>query len=116
MRVRFQADANLDVRIIRGLKRRQPETDFRSGEEAGLIGLSDPEVLRMAADSNRVLVSHDQRTMPGHFAAFVASHTSPGVIIVSQEISIGVAIEELLLIWVASQAEEWRNRLVWVPL
>jgi hypothetical protein len=54
--------------------------------------------------------------MPGHFAAFVTSRNSPGVIIVSQETSLGVAIEELLLIWAASQAEEWRNRLVWVPL
>jgi len=116
MRVTYQADANLDARILRGLKRRQPEIDFRGAEEARLIGLSDPEVLRIAAESNRVLVSHDQRTMPGHFAAFVASRNSPGIIIVSQETSLGVAIEELLLIWAVSQAEEWRNRLVWVPL
>jgi hypothetical protein len=26
------------------------------------------------------------------------------------------AIEELVLIWSASEAEEWMNRLLWIPL
>jgi len=116
MRLRFLADANLDARIIRGLKRRQPEIDFQRAEEASLIGRSDAEVLKIAADLNRVLVTHDQRTMPAHFAAFVTSHPSPGVILVSQETSLVAAIDELLLIWSASQAEDWRDRLVWIPL
>jgi len=38
------------------------------------------------------------------------------VIVVPRNIPVGVAVEELLLIWAASQAEEWRNRLVWIPL
>jgi len=29
---------------------------------------------------------------------------------------IGIAIEELGLIWSASEAEEWLDRLVWIPL
>jgi hypothetical protein len=36
-----------------------------------------------------VLVSHDRRTLPDHFRDFIASQTSPGVIIVSQKLSIG---------------------------
>jgi len=82
MRVRFQADADLDARIIRGLKRRQPEVDIQTATEAGLVGLADPDVLRVAADSLRILVTHDQRTMPRHFAQFIAGRTSAGVIIV----------------------------------
>src|SRR5258706_13169544 len=116
MRARFQADADLDARIIRGLKRRQPEIDFQTAEEAGLRGLSDPDVLRVAAESKRILVTHDRRTMPGHFEQFTASRSSPGVILISKEVSIGIAVEELSLIWAASQAEEWHNRLIWVPL
>jgi hypothetical protein len=26
------------------------------------------------------------------------------------------AIEELVLIWSASEADEWTNRLLWIPL
>ena len=116
MRARFQADADLDARIIRGLKRRQPEVDFQTAEVAGLRGLADQDVLRIAADSNRILVTHDRRTMPGHFERFVASRTSPGVIVIPKDVSIGIVVEELALIGAASQAEEWHNRLVWVPL
>ncbi|MBI3683933.1 MAG: DUF5615 family PIN-like protein [Acidobacteria bacterium] len=72
MRVRFQADANLDARIIRGLKRRQMEIDIQTAAEARLPGLADRDVLQAAADSGRVLVTHDQRTMPSHFAQFIA--------------------------------------------
>lgn len=116
MRVRFQADADLDARIVRGLKRKQPEVDFQTAEEADLRGVADPEVLRVAADSSRILVTHDRRTMPSHFAQFIAGRTSAGVIMVPKDIPVGVAVEELLLIWAASQAEEWHNRLLWIPL
>jgi hypothetical protein len=53
-------------RIPRGL-RAAPEIDMRTPAAAGLDGLKDPEVLRIAADSGRILVSQDRRTMPGHF-------------------------------------------------
>ncbi len=116
MRVRFQADADLDGRVLRGLKRAAPEIDIRTAEEAALTGLEDPEVLRIAAESGRVLVSQDRRTMPGHFRRFAADATSPGVILLREDVSISAAVEELVLIWSASEADEWVNRLVWIPL
>jgi len=72
MRVRFQADADLDGRILRGLRRAAPDVDIRTAADAGLAGVGDPEVLRIAADSGRVLVSQNRRTMPAHFTRFVA--------------------------------------------
>ena len=41
---------------------------------------------------------------------------SAGVFLVPQSFDIGTAIEELLLIWLASEASEWENRLEWLPL
>jgi hypothetical protein len=35
---------------------------------------------------------------------------------VSQELEIGAAIESLLLIWAATDAEEWRDHLGFVPV
>jgi predicted nuclease of predicted toxin-antitoxin system len=116
MRVRFQADADLDGRILRGLRRAAPEIDIRSAIDAGLAGLADPEVLQIAADSGRVLVSQDRRTMPAHFARYKASASSPGVVLLREAIPVARAIDELVLIWTASEAEEWINRLVWIPL
>jgi uncharacterized protein DUF5615 len=116
MRVRFQADADLDGRVLRGLRRAAPEIDMRTAIEAGLEGLPDFEVLRLAAEAGRVLVSQDRRTMPGHFRRFASTTNSPGVILLRQGVSIGSAIEELALIWNGSDAEEWAGRLIWIPL
>jgi len=49
MRIKFQADADLDGRIVRGLRRVSPEVDIRTAAKAGLATLEDYEVLRLAA-------------------------------------------------------------------
>ena len=117
MKVRFQADADLDGRVLRGLRRVAPEIDVRTAADARLAGVPDIEVLRRAAEQGRVLVSQDRRTMPAHFRQYIrAGVKSPGVILLREGISIAVAIEELVLIWSASEAEEWINRLLWIPL
>jgi len=77
----------------------------------------DPEVPAIAAEQNRILVSHDFHTMPRHFGEFVqARGSSPGVFLVQQSASVGEVIEELLLIWAASDAEEWEDRILNIPL
>ena len=116
MRVRYQADGDLDGRIVRGLRRVAPEIDIRTASLGGLEGLKDPDVLRLSADSGRILVSQDRRTMPGHFARYAAKERSTGLILLRDGIPIATAIEDLALIWSATEAEEWSGRLVWIPL
>jgi hypothetical protein len=76
----------------------------------------DPEVLAEAADSGRVLISHDRKTMVAHFVRFVERRMSPGLILVPQDLDIGSAIEDLLVVWAASESEEWLNRVEFLPL
>jgi Domain of unknown function (DUF5615) len=116
MKVRFQADADFNQNIVRAVRRRAPAIDFQTANEAGLHGLDDQAVLAHAAREGRLLVSHDRRTMPSHFANFTATRTSAGVILISQNLSIMQAVEDLILIWEASEAEEWVNRLDSLPL
>jgi hypothetical protein len=87
-----------------------------SAHEGGVVGVPDLGVLRIAAESGRILVSHDRKTMPGHFARFRETRSSPGLIIVSQDLDIGAAIEDLLLIWPATDAEEWTEQVGLVPV
>jgi hypothetical protein len=54
--------------------------------------------------------------MPIHFAQFIVKQSSSGLIIVSQDIAIQVAIKNLILIWAASSTEEWMNIIAFVPL
>ena len=116
MKVRFQADADLNEDIVSGVVRRESMIDFQTADEANLRGLPDQQVLALAAQENRILVTHDRRTMPRHFADFIVNEKSPGVVIIAQKVSVSAAIEELLLIWSASDAEEWINLIVDLPL
>jgi hypothetical protein len=115
--IRFMADADLKDAIVRGCRRREPGMDFLSANEANLAGAPDPNVLALAAEQARILVSHDFQTMPRHFATWLQGHGySPGLILVPQYLAIGEAINELVLIWRASEAEEWANRIATIPL
>ncbi len=116
MTVRYQADADLNQAIVTGVLRREPAIDFQTAFAAGLEGVEDSEVLEIAAQQERILVSHDRKTMPSEFASFVVSNQSSGVIIVSRKLPTEAIIEELLLIWAASSAEEWINRIAKLPL
>jgi hypothetical protein len=116
MRPRFLADADFNHKIVVGLRRRDPSVDFLSAHEGGVVGVPDPDVLAITADAARILVSHDRKTMPGHFTRFRETRSSPGLIIVSQDLDTGAAIEDLLLIWVATDAEEWVEHLGFVPV
>ena len=117
MKIRFQADADLNRNIVKGVRLREPSIDFRTAEAAGLPGLLDPEVIEKAAGDARILVSHDKRTMITHFAQFLSrGKDSPGLFIVTQQTPLGDAINDLVLIWHASDPEEWKNRCVYVPL
>ena len=44
MKVRFQADADLNQIILRALIRHEPEVDFQTATKAALTGLTDQEV------------------------------------------------------------------------
>ena len=114
-KVRFQADADLKQAIVTGTRRRQPDIDFRSAYLAGLEGKTDREVLAIAAQDKRVLVTHDRRTMPTEFGDFITTQTSEGVLIVSQKLLSSDAIEAIILIWEASTAEEWVDQIMSVP-
>ncbi len=112
---RLLADADLNVAIVTGLVRRNAGIGFKRAEDVPLEGLRDPAVLAVAADEARVLVSHDVTTMPGHFREFVMQRASPGVILIPQELGIGVAIEALFLICDACEPEDLQNTVCLIP-
>ncbi|MGA2065448.1 MAG: DUF5615 family PIN-like protein [Thermoguttaceae bacterium] len=116
MRVRFQADADLNEILVKAALRREPGIDFQTAQAGGLPGLHDRDVLALAARAGRLLATHDRKTMPKHFREFIATETSAGVLIVPQNMPVARVVEELILVWAAREAEEWRNRIFALPL
>ena len=115
MKIKFQADANLDPDIWRGLCRREPSIDFEG--HMGVIpdGTTDPEVLKLAADAGRVLVSADVKTMLVHFAEYIGDSDSPGIILIPSSRSYSSIMEGLLLVWLDWTPEQMRNQALWLP-
>lgn len=115
--MQFLADENFDNRIIRGLLRRDNTLDIVRVQDVGLYGKDDPTVLAWAADANRILLSHDQRTIPAYaFARLAENHEVAGVIIVPDDMPLGLAIDEILLIVDCCSAQEWINQVQRLPI
>jgi uncharacterized protein with PIN domain len=111
VKVRFLADENLDERIVSGVLRWEPTVDFLTAARANLLGLPDLQVLEFAANEGRILVTHDRKTMPYAFGELLAKRESPGVIILSKDLLLKRSIDESILVWAASQAEQWVGML-----
>ena len=116
MKIRFQGDADFNHIIILATLRREPSINFQTALVADLADRQDSEVLDLAAREGRLVVTHDRKTMPRHFAEFVVKQTSPGLLVVPQYLSVASVVEDLVLIWSASEAEEWLNRVSFLPL
>jgi hypothetical protein len=78
-------------------------------------GALDPEVLQIAAEAGRVLVSRDVTTMQGHFERFIEQHSSPGLLLIPSSRSIGSAIEGLLTAWLTWSPEDLQNLILGYP-
>lgn len=74
-------------------------------------------MLEFAASESLIVVSHDTNTMTAAAnARLVAALPMSGLIMAPQRTGIGIVIEDLLLIWAATEADEWPDRIEFLPL
>jgi Domain of unknown function (DUF5615) len=115
--IRYQADNDLRGHFVRALRRREPAIDFQTAQAANLHGIDDLAVLRKAALEDRILISHDKRSMPQALADLIRQGiVSPGIfLVIPQNAEIQRVCESLILVWAASSSIEWRNRITKIP-
>lgn len=116
MKIRYQADNDLNRAIVEAIWRLEPRIDFQSAQAAKLDGVPDDIVLAHAAAEQRILVSHDVKTMPRHFAEFLQTSISAGVLIAPQSLAREKVVDDLLLLWMVDEAGDWVNRIRILPL
>jgi hypothetical protein len=115
--VKFLCDENFNGRILRGLKRRKPDLDVVIGQDVGLSGQKDPPVLEWAATQGRITLTHDVRTMPKFARERIRDGKYlPGLIVVPEQMPIGEAVRDLMIVVECSEANEWENRIEYLPL
>ncbi len=106
------------VEFIRGLRRRRPEIDLVRAQDALPEGTPDPDVLAWAAAEERVLITNDRNTIVGFaYQRSAAGAPTPGLIVTTNEQSVGSAIDDILLIAEHMLEEEISDQLVvFLPL
>jgi predicted nuclease of predicted toxin-antitoxin system len=116
--LRLASDADVHGEIIRGLRRRRPEIDLVRAQDVLPEGTPDREVLAWAAAENRILVTNDRNTIVGFaYQRVAAREPVPGVIVTTNEQSIGSAIDDILLIADCMPEDEIREQVVvFLPL
>jgi hypothetical protein len=114
--VRFLVDEDVNPAVVFGLRRHEPSIDILNVKSVGLRGTKDAALLELACSQGRVLISHDKQTMVRQFFERLASEgESMGLCMFPQRCPVGAMIDELLMVWAASTAEEWRSRLEFLP-
>lgn len=115
--LRLVSDEDFDGRITKGLRRKQPDLDLVRVQDVALRERPDERILEWAAFEDRVLLTHDRTTIPGHVKQRLAADLPvTGAIIVSQWMKIGHAIDEIRLVVACSHPDEWTDRILFVPL
>jgi hypothetical protein len=115
--LRLLIDQDLDHVILRGLLLRIPNLDVITAHEVGLSEVSDPELLAWAAEHERVVITHDRRTMPYHATIRITrAEKVAGIIIVSRQLPVSQVIDDLEMIVSCSDMVEWENVVKHLPL
>ena len=74
-------------------------------------------MLRLVADENFKLLTHDVTTMTRYaYERVQANKGMPGIFEVSREVPIGVAIDDILLLAECSLEGEWEGQVRYLPL
>ena len=111
--LRLASDADVHGDIIRGLRRRLPEIELVRTQDALPEGTPDPAVLAWAAAENRILITNDRNTMVGYaYRRVTAGEPVPGLIVTTNEQSIGSAIDDISVIVEYMPEEEVRDQIV----
>ncbi|PSB43232.1 hypothetical protein C7B67_24095 [filamentous cyanobacterium Phorm 6] len=118
MKIRFLLDENLPPKLKSAVLNLQPEIDIlRVGDSnAPTLGTLDSEILIYLESSKRLLVTDNRKSIPGHLEEhWAAGGQSWGLVWVRPSGSIGRWAETIHFIWETTEAEEWIDKLDWIP-
>ena len=118
MKISFLLDENLSKQIKFAVLRLNSNIDIlRVGDrEAPPLGTLDPEILNYLELSQRLLITDNRKSMPGHLAVHWGEGKHIwGLFWVRTDTSIGQLAAMINLLWETSDAEEWIDIVDWIP-
>ena len=119
MKIKFLLDEHLDPDTQAGLRLKNFLIDvLHVGDaDAPPNGSLDPQLLAWLTETGRTLVTQDYATMEQFVRQFLeqGKHLN-GIFVIRRHTLLGRVIDELQLLWEGSEAEEWRDLILWLPL
>lgn len=115
--LRLLTDENFNQDIVRGLYRLSPNLDLLSVRDVGLTRMPDPLILNWAVQNDRVLLTHDKKTMTKYAEQLlIRGEPIAGVVFVPNRLPIGSAIDDLQLVIECYSQLEMHDRIEYLPL
>jgi hypothetical protein len=117
--IRYLLDENVDMLYHAQLLEREPTlvTWMVGTPGAPPKGTLDPAILLWCEQNSFILVTNNRHSMPAHLRDHLAQGRHvPGIFVMNAKMSIGETIEELLLIWGASDEKEYHDRISFLPV
>jgi PIN like domain len=116
-RPRYLADEDLRGSIVRAVRRSAPSLEITSVLDEALLSVSDEMVLDFAWRHRWLVISHDVNTLKATAEKRIAEERGlHGLFLVPQRSATRKVADSLVLIWEASEFEEWRDKIVYLPL
>ena len=110
-------DEDFDGRLTSALLARVPGLDLVRVQDTGLMHTPDPDILAWAAGEFRIVLTHDRNTMTGFASVRVkSSQPMPGLFVVDRQASFGQILNDLEAMAAASDMDDWRDQITFVPL
>jgi hypothetical protein len=115
--LRFLTDEDFDGRLTSALRARLAGLDLVRVQDVGLMHSPDLDILAWAAAAGRIVLTHDRNTMTGFATTRVkAGQPMPGLFVVDRQASSGRTLDDLEALAAASEMDEWRDQIIFVPL
>jgi hypothetical protein len=81
------------------------------------LGTLDPEILCWCEEYQFTLVTNNRTSMPVHLADHLAMNRHmPGIFILNPNLSVGENLEELILMALASDDDEYQDLIIYLPI
>ncbi len=118
-RIRFLLDENVDPILRQALHQQIPEmTVWRVGDPvAPANGTPDPKILEWCSLNHFILVTNNRASMPVHLRQRLeAGETATGIFVLHPSLALEQIVQDLVLVWGASDAEEYANLIWYLPI
>ena len=117
--VRYLLDEHMPAALRLQLLRHAPDlVVWMLGDPgAPYYGTLDPDILLWCEANGFLFVTRNRKSIPVHLQDHLAiGHHVPGIFVVPPQLALGTIIDQLLLVWGASEAEEYHDLLLYLPL